>query len=389
MPEAWLECRHCGSQHPVGPIFSGCAACLDAQQIHPLEVAYRRLPAALSFSSHSGIWRWRDWLPPINDQSCVSLGEAFTPLVPLEIEGILPRLLLKNETMNPTWSWKDRPNAISISMAKEFGFPGVIAISTGNHGTAAAAYAARAGIDSLILCHKDAPALQVALMESYGAKVIRGGEQEALARESIAAGGIFPATILCPGAGFSNPYGIEGFKTIAFEITRDLGGTPDCVFVPVGSGDGIYGIWKGFRELLQAGIIDQAPRMIACQSAGADSAVRAFDTGSYHVEPVSPSTIALSIAEPLVGGHAMRAIYESKGQAIAVTDSEIVAASLQASERGFCIEAASAAALAGAVQFARRLENKGTWVVIGSGAGVKWPDQLMQIQGRANENKLD
>ena len=260
MPEAWLECRHCGSQHPVGPIFSGCAACLDAQQIHPLEVAYRRLPAAL-LSSHSGIWRWREWLPPINDQSCVSLGEAFMPpLVPLEIEGILPRLLLKNETMNPTWSWKDRPNAISISTwRRSSAFRGVIAISTGNHGTAAAAYAARAWHRfAHLVSLQDAPALSgLRLMESYGAKVYPVEENRKLSPENrLRRAGIFPATILCPGAGFSNPYGIEGFKTIAFEITRDLGVRRTASSVPVGSGDGIYGIWKGFREiLLQAGII--------------------------------------------------------------------------------------------------------------------------------------
>lgn len=381
MNEAWLECRGCRAQYPTGPAFSGCPACRAADKIQPLEVAYKHLPRSLSLSGHTGIWRWSDWLPPLDDHNRVTLGEAFTPLVPLEIEGIRARLLLKNETMSPTWSWKDRPNAISISMARAFGFPEVIAISTGNHGTAAAAYAARAGIRCTVLCHEDAPALQIALMRSYGAKVIRRSERDSVASGLIAGGSIFPSTILCPRSGFANSYGVEGFKTIAFEITNDLGRAPDCVFVPVGSGDGIYGIWKGFRELLQAGIIDRAPRMIACQSSGADSAVRAFRSISHHVTPVAAKTIALSIAEPIVGGHAMRAIFESNGEAIAIADSDILAASRYTAKTGFSLEAASSAAVAGAVRFACRSEEKGIWVVIGSGAGVKWPDQLVKAQG--------
>jgi threonine synthase len=316
-----------------------------------------------------GIWRWQDWLPRVGPENQISLGEGCTPLVRLDE----PRVWLKNETVNPTWSWKDRPNALSVAMARELGFSKVVATSTGNHGSAAAAYASRAGIRCTIFCHPDAPRLQRSLMASYGAEVVLGGDRAARARDAIQTGGVFPSTVLCPHAGYSNPYGVEGFKTIAFEIVRDLGRAPECVFVPVGSGDGIYGIWKGFRELHQAGVSDKAPRMIACQASGANSAVRAFAKGSHHVEPVEASTVALSIAENEAGGHAMRAIFESGGAAIEATDEEILAAQTKAARQGFAIEAASATALAAAIKVAESYEA----VVIATGAGVKWPDQFI------------
>ena len=132
-------------------------------------------------------------------------------------------LLLKNETLNPTWSWKDRPACISISMAKQLGFARVAAISTGNHGSSTAAYAAAAGLACVILCHPDVSILQCAFMTAYGARVVRGGNQEALLKNLLDREGYFPCTILCPRAGYSNPYGIEGFKTIAFEIYERFG----------------------------------------------------------------------------------------------------------------------------------------------------------------------
>ncbi len=130
----------------------------------------------------------------------------------------------------------------------------VIAISTGNHGNAMAAMAAAGGLKATVLCNVEAPALQLALMQAYGARVVRGGKAEAMVLNEIKRGDTFPCTTLSMQKAYSNPFGVEGAKTIAFEIWQDLGRVPDRVFVGVGSGDGIYGIWKGFRELHECGL---------------------------------------------------------------------------------------------------------------------------------------
>ena len=271
---AWLDCPACSARFDIGPMFHGCPACQAKGKTAPLEVAYALQARRPDSSGHAvpGLWRWRSLFPPTREESALSLQEGGTPLLRVRSgrEGLT--LLVKNETANPTWSWKDRPNCVSVSMSREFGFHRVAAISTGNHGCAAAAYSAAAGLNCVVFCHADAPLTQVALMSSYGATVIRGGDQEALLRQLLRRGDCYPSTILCRRAGYSNPFGIEGFKTIAFEICEQMSqSVPDRVFVPTGSGDGIYGVWKGFRELRALGWIDKTPKMIACQASGADS----------------------------------------------------------------------------------------------------------------------
>jgi threonine synthase len=153
---------------------------------------------------------------------------------------------------------------------------------------------------------------------------------------------------------------------------EQLGAAPDRIFVPTGSGDGIYGIWKGFRELAALGAIPRAPRMVACQSTGADSTVRAFQAGRPRHEPLEhPATVALTIGERIAGDHALRAVYDSGGEAIAVSDEQILDAARRLARQGLALENASAAALACAETLPRADGEK--WVVIGSGAAVKWP----------------
>jgi threonine synthase len=211
-------------------------------------------------------------------------------------------------------------------------------------------------------------------MQSYGARVIRGGDQEKLFMQLLQSGDYFPCSIFCPRSGYANPFGIEGFKTIAFEIYEQLGRKiPDRVFVPVGSGDGIYGIWKGFRELRESGVTSQIPMMIAGQASGADSAFRAFRRGSYHIEPLrSASTVALSLAERVTGDHSLRAVYQSGGSVITCSDEQALEALRLLLRQGFALEAASAVALACLQQIALEATSGETWVVIGSGTAVKW-----------------
>jgi threonine synthase len=378
---AWLQCTTCSERFDIGPMFYGCPACKANGKTAPLEVIYalREISANSVCDSAPGLWRWAPLLPGIREESRVSLGEGRTPLLPigsdvagLDVAGL--NVLLKNETANPTWSWKDRPNCVSVSMAVEFGFAATTAISTGNHGCAAAAYSAAASRNCVIFCHPDAPVSQLALMTSYGANVIRGGDQEALLRQLLERGKHYPCTIYCPRAGYANPFGIEGFKTIAYEINEQLvRSAPDRVFVPAGRGDGIYGVWKGFRELRDLGWIAKAPQMIACQASGADSAFRAFQRKARHAEMLpSTSTVALSIAERITGNHALRAVYESQGSVVICTDDETVRAQRFLMRRGLALEPASAVALACMQRVASEATTGKTWVVVGSGSAVKW-----------------
>ncbi|MFN7996677.1 MAG: pyridoxal-phosphate dependent enzyme [Bryobacteraceae bacterium] len=381
---AWLECAACSARFDLAPEFFGCPICRKQGHAAPLEVAYDlgMVGPHDGRGGAAGIWRWTALLPPVSEASRITLAEGGTPLIPVRDGRGDFKLLLKNETANPTWSWKDRPNCISVSMAREFGFRRTAAISTGNHGCAVSAYSAAAGLEPMIFCHPEAPVAQLALMNFYGARVIRGGNQEALFEQVLRQGNHFPCSIYCPRPGYANPYGIEGFKTIAFELYEQLGhSVPDRVFVPAGSGDGIYGVWKGFRELLALGWISNAPRMIACQTTGADSAFRAFKRGSHHAEPLeSASTVALSISERVIGDHALRAVYESGGSVLAVSDEAVLEAMRYFGRQGVALEAASSVPLACVRKVAREATPGEVWVMIGSGSAVKWGNLAESFQ---------
>ncbi len=376
MRRVWLECGTCKAQYDVGPMFGGCPRCLERGAFAPVEVQYDPGPAPLPADGFPGLWRWHGLLP-LDVRDAVTLHEGGTPLLPLGPRPGGAALLLKNETQNPTWSWKDRAASVSVTAAKQLGYTRVATISTGNHGAATAAYAAAAGLGCVVFCHPDAPPVQTDLMAAYGARVVRGGDREALLGKLLARGGWFPATGLCPLAGRTNPFGVEGFKTIAFEVCEQLGwSAPDRVFVPAGSGEGTYGLWKGFRELRAAGRIPRAPRVVACQAAGADSAHRAFLRGEHRVQPLDTvSTRALSVGERQTGDHALRAVYESGGAVRVASDDEAARAAGELARRGIALELSSAVALACALREADGGAGE-TWVTIGTGAAVKWPDDL-------------
>ena len=379
----WLECLRCHARYEVGPMFFGCPQCALTGQHAAVEMHYSPRSVEPATDRREGLWGWRSHLPSVPASVRVTLGEGATNLLPLRDFARGPAVFLKNETTNPTWSWKDRPNAVSVSVAKHFGFRHVIAISTGNHGNAMAAMATAAGLDATVFCNADAPALQLAMMENYGARVVRGGDPEAMVLELLRRGTYFPCTILSPRAGYTNPFGVEGFKTIAFEIWQQLGRVPDRMFIGVGSGDGVYGIWKGFRELRDSGAVDRVPRIFGCQTVGANSLVRAFHRGDRFITPLtSMKTVASSLAELAAGDQALNAVYESSGEAVEVTDEAALETMHWMARRGIALEPSSAVPLA----CARKLrESEGEaataeeiWISIGSGAAPKWPDDLLR-----------
>jgi threonine synthase len=309
----------------------------------------------------------------------VSLAEGGTPLLPLLGWPGPGRIWLKDETRNPTGSFKDRLHTVSVSMARHLGFRKVTAATTGNHGTALAAYAARAGLACLVFCDPRAPAVQRRLMRGFGARVAVLAQREALLAWLVRERGWYPSTGVTP-APVGSPYGLEGYKTIAYEVYLQLGGRfPGRVLVPTSGGDALYGPWKGFRELAALGAPGPPPRMVAVQAAGCDPLVDAWRRGLPEV-PVHPEprTIALSIGDETGGAIALAALAASGGQAEAVPDAAIEAAMARLAAQGLAVEPASAAPVAAVLALAARgeLAPEEDAVCVLTGAGVKWPDTL-------------
>jgi threonine synthase len=385
-----LTCARCQGRFPVGPRF-GCPTCREQGRAEPLEPRFQldgvgpELAAALARGpgrrgpDDPGIWRWRALLPSLGVE--LTLGEGATPLLRSRRAGPglgLEGLLLKYEGANPTGSFKDRFQAVSMSVARSLGFERAFCASTGNHGLAAAAYARLAGLACLVLLHEESPSAFDEAIADCGATVARvpAAERDGLMRDLLGAGW-FPATCLAP-LPVPNPFGAEGYKTIAYELLEQLGAAPDAVVVPVGAGDGFYGLAKGFVELAELGLIARPPPVYAVQPRGADALVLAASrAGADEVAPLDAAapSAALSIREAATGGHALRLLRQTGGGAVAVDDAEILAAAARLAEEPLTVDVASAASVAGAAALAGRglLPRTARVVALLTAAGARWP----------------
>lgn len=379
-----LRCVGCGVVVPLGPNFEGCLVCAAQGKAEPYEVIYdysslRKAETLTKWETRpGGVWRFRELLPLPEEAHPISLEEGGTPLIQLKIPG-KGRIWVKDETRNPTGSFKDRFHTISVSMAKNLGYQKVTASTTGNHGTSLAAYATKGALRSLVFCDPRSPEIQRRLMQLYGAWVaVMASRREHLAwlvRER----GWYPSTYMTPMP-VGTPFGIEGYKTIGYELFFQLGGRmPGRVLVPVAMGDILYGPWKGFKELRELGASGPLPKMIGIQAAGCDPIVQAFNRRETEV-PVHPDprTIAVSIGDETGGTIGLRAIYESGGSAVSVSDDAIVKAMRMLARDGLVVEPASAAPVAAVLkqQASGELGMGEDAVCILTGSGVKWPDAL-------------
>src|SRR5215469_7491295 len=257
---AVLECLRCHAVYDDQRLFTGCPRCARESVNVNLSVKLDRaalgpITPASFLSVPRSLWRFRRLLP-LPDAVPVTLGEGATPLVHLERLGRrlgLPRLYAKDESQNPTWSYKDRLCAVAVTHAVETGARVITISSTGNHGASTAAYAARAGVPCVIFALASVPETMKTLMQAYGAAVVACPTSESrweLMRQGVERFNWYPTSgCVLPPIG-SPPYGIEGYKTIAYEIAEGLGwAAPDAVVVPSAYSDGLYGIWKGWKEL--------------------------------------------------------------------------------------------------------------------------------------------
>ena len=277
------------------------------------------------------MWRYRELMPIFDDETPVTLGEGFTPLVHAATLGArigLSRLYIKDESLNPTNSFKARGQSAAITRARALGASTISLPSAGNAGNAAAAYAARAGLRTKVFLPRDVKPPFIRECELYGADVtlVDGLISDAgrIAAERGTALGWYDVSTL------KEPYRIEGKKTMAFELAEQMGWRwPQWIIYPTGGGTGLVGMWKAFEEIERIGWVTPAtrPRMVSVQAEGCAPIVTAYRAGADHAEPsVNPHTIAdgLRVPNPVGDFLMLRAIRESGGTAIAVSDDSMV-----------------------------------------------------------------
>lgn len=380
-----LACVRCDRRYPdpaVALIGGGCPRCADegvpANILPVLDLAgMDHLPVD---ATQPGLFRYRAMLPLTADTPAVSLGEGGTPVVDLpalaERSGVRA-VFVKDESRNPTWSYKDRLAAVAVSKAVEVGAETVVVASTGNHGAAVAAYAARAGLRCVVLTLASVPETMKTLMQSYGADVValqRPADRWSLMRELVATRGWMAMSGFANPPAGSNPYGVDGYKTIAYELVEQLSRPPDVVVVPVAYGDGLAGIGRGFADLAAIGVIDRVPRLIAAEPFGPLADALASGAPVAGPVPVQPS-VAFSTASPFGTQQSLAALRASGGTAFATPDDEeIMATQLQlAREAGVYLEASSvtAAVALGKAAAAGVVGGQDTVVIIGTSTGLK------------------
>lgn len=379
-----LRCRECSREYEVAPIFT-CEWCFG-----PLEVTYDYDAIASVISRDRiaegppSIWRYQDLLP-VDRVHAVDLGAGFTPLVRAErlaAELGLDEVWVKNDTVNPTNSFKDRVTAVALSKAIDFGFKTVACASTGNLANSIAAHAARAGLASFVFVPADLEQAKIIATAIYGGTLVAiDGNYDDVNRLCAELAGTFPWA-------FANvnirPFYAEGSKTLAYETAEQLDWTtPDHVVVPVGSGSLLTKIRKGFDELHTVGLLDSPPevRVSGAQALGCSPVATAWTDGTDTIKPVKPSTIAKSIAigNPADGYFAIDAVRGTDGGFAAVTDDEIVEGmALLARTEGIFAETAGGVTIAGLKRLAESgvVRSDERVVVYITGHGLKTLDAV-------------
>ncbi|RME39608.1 MAG: threonine synthase [Thermoflexia bacterium] len=325
-----LECSLCGRTYDPDRLWQVCPDCG-----RPLLACYdlaaaRRLGRERLIGPEPSLWRYQALLPVRDPAHIVTLGEGFTPLLPARRLGAelgMSHLYIKEESLNPTGSFKARGLAVAISRARELGVRGMVIPSAGNAAGAAAAYAARAGIPLHVFMPRDVPAPFLAECRALGASVtlvdgfITDCGQEA--RRLAAEHGWFDLSTL------REPYRLEGKKTMGYELAEQMGwDLPDVIVYPTGGGTGLVGMWKAFEEMAELGWIgDRRPRMVTVQSTGCAPIVRAFHAGETFAAPwENAQTVAAGLRVPAAIGDflILRALRERGGTAVAVSDEALL-----------------------------------------------------------------
>ena len=366
-------CRDCNHTYDVMvPRWRcDCGGLLDLDftpALDPAEVAGR--PATL--------WRYREALP-VPEGAELTLGEGFTPMLEVEIGG--RPVLVKQEQLFPTGSYKDRGAAVMMAMAAHIGVTDVVEDSSGNAGCAVSAFAAKAGIRCRIFVPADNSPGKLGQIELYGAELNPvPGSREATAKACMAA-----AKDRYYASHVYNPFFFHGTKTFAYEVAEQLGWrAPDTVVLPAGNGTLLLGAHIGFTELAALGLIERVPRLVAVQSARCAPLCAAFNAGadSLSAAPSEPTLAeGIAIALPMRGEQMLEAVRGTGGTCLAVSEEAILDAFRDMGRKGFCIEPTSAAVVAGAAEYARIAAPDEVIVTMFTGHGLKVGDKLHKLIG--------
>lgn len=374
----YAKCIGCGAVFTATPNLTVCKACGGILDIHYDYTALKQnLTREKIAERRPSMWRYRELMPMDSDFPLSTLQVGWSPLydsLGLAQTLDLHHVYIKDDGLNPTSSLKDRASALAVIKAKEAGATTVACASTGNAASSLAGNAAHVGLKTVIFLPERAPKSKVAQLLMFGAAVIlvKGDYRDAysLSVSAIDTWGWYNRNAAV------NPYLVEGKKTVSFEICEQLNwGVPEFIAVSVGDGCTIAGIWKGFCDLFSMGWIVRLPRLIAVQAEGCCPIVRSIRENSKWV-PMNENTLADSIAvgSPRNPDKAMRAVKESGGLAVTVSDDEILDAMRVLGNRvGVFAEPAGAAGLAGLIKLKKKgsVEKKSSAVVVVTGNGLK------------------
>ena len=371
-----VRCFDCGKAHDPRTLLTVCSDCKL-----PLRVDYDFSRLRLTLADLRGreptLWRYREMLP-LPPGAEVSLAEGFTPLLPVE-----PNVWVKDESRNPTGSFKARGMALAVSMARHLGATSLTAPSAGNAAGALAAYAARAGMPATVAMPADTPQPFFDECELYGATVHR------VAGTIADAGKFLREHFLREPAGrdafdvstLREPYRIEGKKTMAYELVEQMQGqVPDVVLYPTGGGTGLIGMHKAFEEMAALGWVaaGSCPRFVCVQASGCAPVVKAFTAGEQRTQPwADPQTTAygLRVPAPLGGFWCLRVLRASRGTAIAIDDAEAQRGTRELAARAgidVCPEGGAAWAALQPLRASGFIQPQHTVVVLNTGTGLKY-----------------
>ena len=389
-----LDCSRCETSLLPGQLYNLCPDCLS-----PLLVRYHLDKIAQRGDKHqlilrrSDMWRYYELLPVDSPKEIVTLGEGWTPLLHLRRLGELcdsPSLYLKDESQNPTGTFKARGLSVAVSMALKMGVQKVAIPTAGNAGGALAAYGAKAGLKVFVFMPKTSPVANIVEARMTGAQVelTQGTIADSARRlkEREATEGWFDISTL------REPYRLEGKKTMGYELAEQLKWIlPDVLLYPTGGGTGLIGIWKAFEEMEELGWIGKKrPRMVAVQSEGCAPIVKAFEKGWKSAKKwTTPTTFASGVCVPqALGDFLILAILrESSGKALAVSDKAIYEAVREVGKKEGALLAPEGAACWAALKNLRKqgwIESDETVVILNTGTGLKYIDSFQDFENSGN-----
>ncbi|UCD70668.1 MAG: threonine synthase [Syntrophobacterales bacterium] len=367
-----LICTKCNKNFPLNEKIWKCRCGgllnIGFNSTFPVDKIRKRKPT---------MWRYREAIPVSDDKNIISFDEGFTPLIEVDFYG--KSVLIKQDHLFPTGSFKDRGASVLISKVRELEIKKVVEDSSGNAGSAIAGYCAKAQIDCEIFVPHDTSPGKLAQIRLYKAKLnkIQGSREDT-------AYAVLKAAEKCYYASHSwNPFFFHGTKTFAFEVCEQIGWkSPDVVILPVGNGTLLLGAYIGFNELLGAGIIDKLPRIIAVQSENCAPLFRAFKGNLEEIPEIDKKdTLAegIAIAKPVRGTHIIEAVKRSNGDFITVDDCEIKTSLIDMCKKGFYIEPTAASTTAGINKYLQKINPNETVVSLITGNGLKTTEKMLQI----------